>query len=72
MSRLTRIEDSQLDHLLGADRYRVAHSRRQLEDRVSTGRVGLKLFPWVMILIAIALGCEHWLSNRFYQENSSE
>ena len=72
MSRLARIEHSQLDQLFGADRYRVAHSRRQLEDRVSTGRVGLKLFPLVMILMAAALGCEHWLSNRFYRENNNE
>ncbi len=71
MSRLDRISSEDLDRRLGKDRYRVASSRRQLEDRVSTGRVGLKLFPTIMMFVALALGLEHVLSNRFYKNESS-
>ncbi len=67
MSRIKRISVEDLDRRLGKDRYRVASSRRQLEDRVSTGRVGLKLFPYIMLFVALALGLEHVLSNRFYK-----
>ncbi len=67
MSRLERISSEDLARRLGKDRYRVASSRQQLEDRVSTGRVGLKLFPYIMMFVALALGLEHVLSNRFYK-----
>ncbi len=71
MSRLDRISSEDLDRRLGKDRYRVASSRRQLEDRVSTGRVGLKLFPYIIMFVALALGLEHVLSNRFYKSELS-
>ena len=67
-SNLKRIDEEQLDLLLGEGRYRIARMQEQLEDRLTTGRGGAKLFPYLIALVALVLGLEHALSNRFYRE----
>ena len=65
-SDLTRIDDEQLKKIFGEQEYRRATNREQIERQVSGGRVGRELFPLFIILVAIVLGLEHILSNRFY------
>jgi hypothetical protein len=52
--------------VLGPDRVRIARSREEIEIRVGHGRVGRELFPAVILLLAMVLGAELLLANRFY------
>jgi len=70
MTGLQRVSGVELDTLLGQGRYRIARSQEQLEERVTTGRVGVKLYPYIIVLLAVAMLLEHVLSNRFYRSFS--
>jgi len=69
LTRIERLEQSELDELLGEDRYRVARSRQQIERDQGIGRVGRELFPLLIVLVAMVLAAEHVLSNRFYRND---
>lgn len=64
---LERIKPDALDALLGAGRYRLTHGRDEIDRSVTVGRVGRELFPLLIFLVALALGLEHFLANRFYR-----
>ncbi len=34
-------------------------------------RIGRELFPWLMPLILLIFAVEHWLANRFYDEDAA-
>ncbi|MBN2023780.1 MAG: BatA and WFA domain-containing protein [Pirellulales bacterium] len=65
---LTRLDRAELDELLGPLSFRLARNQSQIERDVSTDRVGRELFPFLILLVAILLGAEHFVSNRFYRE----
>jgi hypothetical protein len=67
MSQLRRIPAAQIVAALGADRVRVARTRGEIEVRVGLGRVGRELFPALILAVALVLGAEQLLSNRFYR-----
>jgi hypothetical protein len=67
-TQLDRITDEQLKELFGPLPCRVARSRDQIDRDVSMGRVGRELFPLLIALVAVVLGLEHVLANRFYKE----
>jgi len=67
-TRLERLSDEELADVLGPVAYRVARSRDQIEGDRSLERVGRELFPVLILLLAVALGIEHVLANRFYKE----
>ena len=67
-TRLERLSEEELADLFGAVPYRVARDRNQLEGDRSRQRVGRELFPLLILLVAVALGIEHVLANRFYRE----
>jgi hypothetical protein len=67
MSQLTRIDFSTIAKALGEDRVRLAHNRDEIEVRVGLGRVGRELFPALIVAMALVLGTENLLANRFYQ-----
>ncbi|MBN2295530.1 MAG: BatA domain-containing protein [Pirellulales bacterium] len=69
---LRRAGKEQLDEVFGTLKYTIAENRGQIERDVSMGRVGRELFPLLILLLAVILGVECWLSNRFYREVKKE
>jgi len=67
-TRLDRHADKDLDRLFGTFPYRIARSKDQIELDVSTGRVGRELFGMLILVVAVILGLEHVLANRFYKK----
>ena len=67
-TRLNRLADDDLRAVFGSADYRVARDRDDLEGKISVGRVGRELFPFLIALVALALGVEHVLANRFYRD----
>lgn len=65
---LRRSDKAQLDEVFGTLKYRIAENRSQIERDVNMGRVGRELFPLLIFLVAVLLGAECLLSNRFYKE----
>ena len=68
---LRRLERRTLDELLGKDQYRYFHNSDRLTREVSDARVGQEGFPWVILAMALILGAEHLLSNRFYTSQTT-
>jgi hypothetical protein len=66
-TELERIKPVALEALLGAGRFRLAHGREEIDRSVSIGRVGRELYPYLIFLVALALGLEYLLANRFYR-----
>jgi hypothetical protein len=67
-TQLDRLSQSELSSVFGPLKFRLAHTREQIDRDVSAGRVGRELFPPLMLLVAIILGLEMFVSNRFYKE----
>ena len=67
-TRLDRLAEEDLADVFGPVPHRVARRRSQLESVRSMQRVGRELFPALIFLLAVALGVEHLLANRFYKE----
>jgi hypothetical protein len=67
-TRLDRLSDKELAELLAPVKFRLARTRQQLDRDVSQGRVGRELFPPLVLLIALLVGLEMVLANRFYKE----
>jgi hypothetical protein len=65
-SQLARLSPAELDERLGPGRYRLARTTDELNRAVGTDRVGVEFYPLLALLLALALGLEHLLSNRFY------
>ncbi|HJT30585.1 MAG TPA: BatA domain-containing protein [Pirellulales bacterium] len=68
-SDLQRIDDAQLKEVFGEVPFQLAHDREQIDRELSAGRVGRELFPLLIALVAIVMGVEHVLANRFYREH---
>ena len=64
---LVRMQSQDLDERLGADNYRLAHDRSQVESSVGQARYGRELYPLLMLLVAGLFLAEQAMSNRFYQ-----
>jgi len=67
-TRLQRLSQEELADRFGPVPYRLARDRNQLEGDRSRQRVGRELFAALILMMAIALGIEHVLANRFYRE----
>ena len=67
VSQLTRVGAAEIGAALCEDRVRVARTREEIEVRVGLGRVGRELFPALILAVALVLGAEQLLSNRFYR-----
>jgi len=66
---LDRITEPELKELFGDFQFRLAREPEQIEREVSTNRVGHELFPLLIAVVAMLLGLEHVLANRFYRQN---
>jgi hypothetical protein len=67
-TQLDRLTDAELTNVFGPLKYRLAHTRQQIDRDVSAGRVGRELFPSLILMLAIILGLEMLVANRFYRE----
>jgi len=67
-SRLVRTDETELKRLFGEQSFHIARNQEQIDRHVSLDRVGRELFPLLIALVAIVLGVEHVLANRFYRE----
>jgi len=69
-THLVRTDRETLDAIFGEHPFRIARNREQLEGEQHAGRVGIELFPLLVILAALALAGEHFVANRFYRKKS--
>ncbi len=69
---LTRIARDSLDPILGKDRYRLARNRDDIDREVVSARVGSEFYPLLMAFVALVLGLEHVLANRFDKGRDQE
>jgi hypothetical protein len=67
-SDLSRLPNGKLDELLGKGRFQLARSRDELNRAVGSDRIGSEFYPLLITLVAVALGLEHLLANRFYRK----
>ena len=70
VSDLARIDFAAIAAALGKDRVQLARSRAEIEVRVGQGRRGRELFPSLIVAMAIVLGIEQLLANRFYSNTA--
>ena len=67
-TRLDRLNDEELTGVFGPVKFRLARTRQQIDRDISVGRVGRELFPPLIVLLALVLGLEMLVANRFYRE----
>lgn len=70
MSRLDRTSPEHIAQMLGKERVRSARTREEIEVRIGQGRVGRELFPMLILAVAIVLGAEQLLANRFHRSTA--
>jgi hypothetical protein len=66
---LTRLRPEKLDDLLGKDRFQFARSREEINRAVGVDRMGSEFYPLLVSLLALTLGMEHLLANKFYRKD---
>ncbi len=71
-SDLSRCSNERLDRVLGSERYQLARRREQIEVGVGVARQGYEFFPLLLIIVAVVLGVEQLLANRFYRDAGGE
>jgi len=69
---LTRTDPDHLKKVFGEADFHLARNREQIEREVVTGRVGRELYPFLIVLVVLALGSEQVLANRFYRDTGAE
>jgi len=67
-TRLDRLGDQELAGLFGQVKYRLARTRAQIDRDISVGRVGRELYPGLILAIALVLGLEMLVADRFYKK----
>lgn len=71
-SNLTRIDPAVLREMIGLAKLEIARSQDEINRDVSRGRVGVKLFPWIMLVLAGMMAAEFVLSTFFYRTRATE
>jgi hypothetical protein len=71
-SRFDRLSKEDLDELLGEGNYRLARTHEEILRHVSLGRVGVRLFPWLVVVLAALLAAELAMSHWFYRKPPQE
>lgn len=72
VSQLERVKPDELKAVFGETPFRIAASREEINRSVSIGRAGRELYPLLIMLVALLLGGELVLSNRFYKHSHME
>jgi hypothetical protein len=68
---LSRAPRERLDEALGKEHYRYAENWETFTREIHQGRAGREFFPLLAALLALALGMEHLLANRFYKRSGA-
>jgi hypothetical protein len=67
-TRLERLPRERLREFFGDAAFRLVRDQGQLDREVTSGRVGRELFPILILLVAMVLGMEQFIANRFYKD----
>ncbi|MGD9646855.1 MAG: BatA domain-containing protein [Pirellulales bacterium] len=67
-SLLERVAPEEVQSIFGKRAVHLARTQEEMEREISTARVGRELYPLVMVVLALALGLEQVLANRFYRQ----
>ena len=65
-TQLDRMTEEQMDEVLGKGRYQVAIIQSDITREVDESRAGSEFYPFLMIALAVVMGLEHLIANRFY------
>lgn len=65
-TQLDRLSEEELTNLLKPADLRIARSREQIDRQMNLARVGHELYPALILLVALVLGLEMLLAERFY------
>lgn len=71
-SDFQRLMPEDLDSILGEKRYSLASSIEGLKRNVTTGRLGIEAYSWLLTLLVIVFCGEHLVANRFYIDDFNE
>jgi hypothetical protein len=71
-SNLARIDADQLREAIGIADLEIARSQDEINRDVTRGRVGVKLFPWIMLVLAGMMAGEFVLATFFYRTKVTE
>lgn len=71
-SNLARIDPAVLREAIGLPKLEIARSQEEINRDVSRGRVGVKLFPWIMLVLAGMMAGEFVLATFFYRTKAVE
>ena len=69
-SSLDAIDEQQLTELLGEERFHFARNQDEINRGQGEARIGREFFPYLICLVALVLGLEQVLSNRFYRKDN--
>lgn len=72
VSQLERLTADEVKALFEPAPYRLARNRQEIDRSVSVARVGVELYPYLMLVLALVLGLEQWMSNRFYRDQRAQ
>jgi hypothetical protein len=64
---LTRAPPERLDSALGEDRYQLARTRDDFRRKIGLARQGREFYPFLLVMLAVVMGMEYLLANRFYK-----
>jgi len=66
------IGTKEFDALFGKDQYKLAVDTESLQREVTLQRVGVEIFPWLMLFILLLITLENLLANRFHREGNPQ
>ncbi len=69
-TRLTTLENKDLDTILGKGKYQLAESPEELKKVITETRIGREIYPWIMLFILLIVTLENVLANTFYREKT--
>ena len=65
---LARLAPEDLKQVFGEAKHQLVKTREDLMRERAVTQVGLELFPFLIVLVAVVMGLEHALSNLFYRK----
>jgi len=65
---LTRLTPTDLNEILGPDRYQLARSIDELKNNIRSSDLGQEVFPILLAVLMVFFCGEHLVANRFYEE----
>jgi len=68
-TNVNRLTEKEVNQIFGEKRYHLAHNQAEIVRDLSTGRVGVELFPWLALILAFVLAAEHLLGSLFYRQS---